>query len=84
MSLQPQLNEVKKAREIAERAIKNIVLWEEKEKQNIRIAMLNMESMYGTDETPEDAFKRACHHNEAQGISEKLISIYIQTGKAGI
>ncbi|PUU76101.1 hypothetical protein B9Z19DRAFT_991852 [Tuber borchii] len=78
MSFQLQLNEVEKAREIAERAIKTIA---PKEKQNVWIAMLNMESMYGTDETLEEAFKRACQYNEAQGIYEKLASIYIQTGK---
>jgi len=84
MSFQLQLNEVEKARGISERAIKTIALREEKEKQNVWIAMLNMESMYGTDETLEDAFKRACQYNEAQGIHEKLASIYIQTGKTEV
>ena len=84
MSFQLQLNEVEKTREIAERAIKTIALREEKEKQNVWIAMLNMESMYGADETLEEAFKRACQYNEAQGIHEKLASIYIQTGKTKV
>ncbi|KAG0135944.1 hypothetical protein HOY82DRAFT_479619 [Tuber indicum] len=82
MSFELQLSEVEKAREIAERAIKTIALREESEKQNVWIAMLNMESMYGTDETLEEAFKRACQYNEAQGMHEKLASIYIQTSKA--
>ena len=84
MSFQLQLNEVEKAREIAERAIKTIALREEKEKRNVWIAMLNMESMYGTDETLEEAFKRACQYKEAQGIYEKLASIYIQSGKTEV
>ena len=84
MSFQLQLNEVEKAREIAERAIKTIALREEKEKQNVWTAMLNMESTYGTDETLEEAFKRACQYNEAQSIHEKLASIYIQTGKTEV
>ncbi|PWW72721.1 nucleic acid-binding protein [Tuber magnatum] len=81
MSFQLRLSEVEKSREIAERAIKTIALREEKEKQNVWIAMLNMESMYGTDETLEEVFKRACQYNEAQDIHEKLASIHIQTGK---
>ena len=92
MAFQISLNEVEKAREIAERATKTIALREEKEKQNVWMAMLNMESMYGTDETLEEAFKRACQrngtcqHNEAnlKGIYEKLASIYIQTGKTKV
>ena len=79
-----EFNEVEKAREIADRAIKIIALREGKEKHIVWIAMLNMESMYGTDETLGGAFKRACQYNEVQGISEKLVSIYIQTGKAGM
>ncbi|RPA89371.1 nucleic acid-binding protein [Choiromyces venosus 120613-1] len=82
MSFQLQLSEVEKAREIAERAVKTIALREEKEKQNVWIAMLNMESMYGTDESLEEVFKRACQYNEAQDIHEKLASICIQTGKS--
>ncbi|CUS13120.1 unnamed protein product [Tuber aestivum] len=84
MSFQLQLSEVAKSREIAERAIKTIALREEKEKQNVWIAMLNMESMYGTDETLEEVFKKACQYNEAQEIHEKLASIHIQTGKTEV
>jgi len=54
-SFQLQLNEVEKARDMAKRALKSIVLQDEKEKQNFWIAILNMESVYGTDETPERA-----------------------------
>ena len=81
MSFQLQLSETEKARGIAERALKTIGIREEKEKLNIWIAMLNMESMYGTNESLEAVFKRACQYNDTQDVHERLASIYIQTGK---
>ena len=76
-----QLSEVDKAREIAERALRTIGITEETEKMNIWIGMLNLENTYGTDELVEQTFKRACQYNDPQEIHERLISIYIQSGK---
>ncbi|EKD20395.1 uncharacterized protein L3040_004320 [Drepanopeziza brunnea f. sp. 'multigermtubi'] len=81
MAFQMQLSELSKAREVAERAIKTINIREETEKMNVWIALLNLENAYGSDETVEEVFKRACQYNDAQEIYERLTSIYIQSGK---
>jgi rRNA biogenesis protein RRP5 len=51
------------------------------EKLNIWVALLNMENTYGDDDSLEEVFKRACQYNEPQEIYERMISIYIQSGK---
>jgi rRNA biogenesis protein RRP5 len=81
MAFQMQLSELDKARNIAERAIKSINIREETEKMNVWIALLNLENAYGSDETVDAVFKRACQYNDAQEIHERLTSIYIQSGK---
>ena len=80
MAFQLQLSEVNRAREIAERALKTINIREETEKMNVWIGLLNLENTYGSDESLDDAFKRACQYNDSQEIHERLISIYIQSG----
>ena len=80
MAFQLQLSEVNKAREIAERALKTINIREETEKMNVWIGLLNIENTYGSDESLDDVFKRACQYNDSQEIHERLISIYIQSG----
>ncbi|KAH6723897.1 hypothetical protein BKA61DRAFT_648930 [Leptodontidium sp. MPI-SDFR-AT-0119] len=81
MAFQMQLSELSKAREVAERAIKTINIREETEKMNVWIALLNLENAYGSDESVDEVFKRACQYNDAQEIHERLTSIYIQSGK---
>jgi rRNA biogenesis protein RRP5 len=81
MAFQMRLSELSKAREVAERAIKTINIREETEKMNVWIALLNLEVAYGSDETVEEMFKRACQYCDQQEIHEKLASIYIQSGK---
>lgn len=81
MAFQMQLSELAKAREVAERAIKTINIREDAEKMNVWIALLNLENAYGSDESVEEVFKRACQYNDAQEIHERLTSIYIQSGK---
>lgn len=80
MAFQLQLSEATKAREIAERAICTISLREETEKMNVWVALLNLENTYGTDESLEEVFQRACQYNDSQDIHERLISIHIQSG----
>ena len=80
MAFQLQLSEAGKAREIAERALKTINIREETEKMNVWVALLNLENAYGSDESLEDVFKRACQYNDSQEIHERLISTYIQSG----
>lgn len=81
MAFQLQLSEISKAREIAERALKTINIREEIEKMNMWIGLLNLENTYGSDESLDAVFKRACQYNDSQEIHERLISIYIQSGQ---
>ncbi|OAA38363.1 Nucleic acid-binding, OB-fold-like protein [Metarhizium rileyi] len=81
MAFQMQVSELPKAREVAERAIKSINIREETEKLNVWVAYLNLEVAYGTKQTVEDVFKRACQYNDEQEVHERLASIYIQSEK---
>jgi rRNA biogenesis protein RRP5 len=81
MAFQMQVSELAKAREVAERALKTINIREDAAKLNVWIAYLNLEVAYGTDETVEDVFKRACTYNDEQTVCERLASIYIKSGK---
>ncbi|EIT75965.1 rRNA processing protein [Aspergillus oryzae 100-8] len=81
MAFQLELGEVEKAREIAERALRTITIGQDAEKLNIWVAMLNLENTYGNDDTIDEVFKRACQYNDTQEVYERLISIYIQSGK---
>jgi rRNA biogenesis protein RRP5 len=81
MAFQLELSEVDKAREIGERAIRSISIGQDAEKLNIWVALLNLENTYGTDDSLDEVFKKACQYNDTQEIYERLISIFIQSGK---
>ncbi|KXG47829.1 Nucleic acid-binding, OB-fold [Penicillium griseofulvum] len=81
MAFQLELGEVEKARATAERALRTITMGQDAEKLNIWVALLNMENTYGDDDSLEEVFKRACQYNDPQEIYERMISIYIQSGK---
>lgn len=77
MSFQLQLSEVEKAREIGERALKTINYNDEQEKLNIWIALLNLENSFGTEESLEETFKKACQFMDSLTMHQKLASIFI-------
>jgi rRNA biogenesis protein RRP5 len=81
MSFQLPLSEVDKAREIARRAIRTINFREEKEKLNVWIALLNLENVYGTDESLDTVFKEAARANDSKTIHLRLASIFDQSDK---
>ena len=81
MSFQLQLSEVEKAREIGRRALETINFREEQEKLNAWIGLLNLENVYGTDETMETTFKEAARHNDSKTVHLRLASIFDQTEK---
>ena len=83
MAFQLQLSEVPKAREIAERATRTIVQSRDTDGEvlNVWVAYLNLENTYGSEETVEEVFRRACEHNDVEEMHSRLISIYIQSGK---
>ncbi|KAF8973590.1 hypothetical protein BDZ97DRAFT_1751613 [Flammula alnicola] len=81
MSFQLPLSEIDKAREIARRAIKTINFREEKEKLNVWIALLNLENVYGTDETLDSVFKEAARANDSKMVHLRLATIFDQSDK---
>lgn len=81
MSFQLQLSEVEKAREIARRALQTISFREEQEKLNVWIALLNLENIYGTEESMEATFKDAARHNDSKTIHLRLATIFDQSDK---
>ncbi|KAF3986652.1 hypothetical protein FT663_03036 [Candidozyma haemuli var. vulneris] len=81
MSFQLQLGEIEKSREIAERALKTINYREEQEKMNIWIAILNLENSFGSDESLDEAFKRATQYIDSLTMHQKLIGIYVLSEK---
>ncbi|KAB8360835.1 hypothetical protein FH972_024569 [Carpinus fangiana] len=81
MAFQLDLGEVESARQIAERALREISIREQDEKLNVWVALLNLENAYGSDESLEDVFKRVCEVSEGLEMHERLASIYIDSGK---
>ncbi|KAF8819932.1 pre-rRna processing protein [Cardiosporidium cionae] len=74
MAYHLQLQELAKARIIAERAIEAISFREEAEKYNIWVAYLNMECTYGTNLA--SVFSRAIQYNDAKKMYLQMVSIY--------
>ncbi|KAI8634910.1 nucleic acid-binding protein [Xylariaceae sp. FL1651] len=81
MAFQMQVNELPKARAVAERAVATINSSEETEKLNAWIAYLNLEVRFGNEDTVDDVFKRACQVNDQQEVYQRLASIYVQDNK---
>ena len=54
---------------------------EEQEKQNIWIAYLNLENLYGSPETLQAVFDRALQYNDKLSMYNQLIQIYVKSGK---
>ncbi|KAI9461178.1 nucleic acid-binding protein [Russula earlei] len=81
MSFQLQLSEIEKAREVAKRALDTISFREEREKLNVWIALMNLENVYGSEESLESAFRDAARHCEPKTVHLRLASILEESGK---
>ena len=81
MSFQIQLSEIEKAREVARRALEAINFREEQERLNVWIALLNLENIYGTEQTIGDTFKDAVRRNDAKTVYLGLAAIFEQSEK---
>ena len=57
------------------------IVREENEKLNVWIASLNLECLYGTDETLQNVFSEAVKRNEPKKVYLKTTDIYIRNGK---
>ncbi|XP_077380962.1 protein RRP5 homolog isoform X2 [Festucalex cinctus] len=76
-----QGTQIEQARAVAERAIKTISFREEQEKQNVWVALLNLEIMYGTEESLKKVFERALQFCEPMPIYQQLADIYTKSDK---
>uniref|UniRef100_A0A8D0CUM6 Protein RRP5 homolog n=1 Tax=Sander lucioperca TaxID=283035 RepID=A0A8D0CUM6_SANLU len=76
-----QATQIEQARAVAERAIKTISFREEQEKLNVWVALLNLENMYGTEESLKKVFERALQFCEPMPVYQQLADIYAKSDK---
>ncbi|XP_078499820.1 protein RRP5 homolog isoform X1 [Lissotriton helveticus] len=81
MAFHLHATEIEKARAVAERALKTISFREEQEKLNVWVAFLNLENLYGTEETLMKVFDRAVQYNEPLKVFMQLGDIYSNAEK---
>ncbi|XP_066096487.1 LOW QUALITY PROTEIN: protein RRP5 homolog [Saccopteryx bilineata] len=73
--------EKQKARAVAERALKTISFREEQEKLNVWVALLNLENMYGSQESLTKVFEQAVQYNDPLKVFLQLADVYTKSGK---
>ncbi|CAL8332402.1 unnamed protein product [Merluccius merluccius] len=76
-----QATQIEQARSVAERALKTISFREEQEKLNVWVALLNLENMYGTEESLKKVFERAQQFCEPMPVFQQLADIYARSSK---
>ncbi|XP_069561077.1 protein RRP5 homolog isoform X2 [Brachyistius frenatus] len=76
-----QATQIEQARAVAERALKTISFREEQEKLNVWVALLNLENMYGTEESLKKVFERAVQFCEPMPVYQQLADIYAKSDK---
>jgi rRNA biogenesis protein RRP5 len=81
MAFQLQLSEIEKAREIGRRALKAINFREEQERLNVWIALLNLETSYGTEASLDAVFKEAARANDSKTIHWRLAVLLDESQK---
>ncbi|XP_062865750.1 protein RRP5 homolog [Trichomycterus rosablanca] len=81
MAFQLQATQIEQARAVAERALKTISFREEQEKLNVWVALLNLENMYGTEESLQKVFERAIQYCEPMAVYQQLADIYTNSNK---
>ncbi|XP_037545618.1 protein RRP5 homolog [Nematolebias whitei] len=76
-----QATQIEQARAVAERALKTISFREEQEKLNVWVALLNLENLYGTEESLKKVFERALQFCEPRPVYQQLADIYTNSSK---
>ena len=84
MVFQRELNEIEKARQIARRALATMNPREEKERLDVWTALLHLENDFGSPDLVDETFKEACQNNDAREVHERMIKIYISSGKLDV
>jgi rRNA biogenesis protein RRP5 len=73
--------EVEKAKAVAQRALSTISYNKENEKLNVWVALLNLENMYGTQQSLNGVFQSALQQNDPGKVYWKMIAIYKKSDK---
>lgn len=81
MAFHLQATQIEQARSVAERALKTICFREEQEKLNVWVALLNLENLYGTEESLKKVFERAQQFCEPMPVYQQLADIYAKSEK---
>ncbi|XP_063056159.1 protein RRP5 homolog isoform X2 [Engraulis encrasicolus] len=81
MAFHLQATEIEQARAVAERALKTISFREEQEKLNVWVALMNLENMYGSEESLQKVFERAVQYCEPMPVYQRLADIYATSNK---
>lgn len=81
---QRELSEIEKARQIARRALATINPREEKERLDVWTALLHLENDFSSDDVVEETLKEASQNNDAREVHERMIKIYISSGKLDV
>ncbi|KZV74937.1 nucleic acid-binding protein [Peniophora sp. CONT] len=81
MSFLLQLGDADKAREVGRRAVQTISFREEQERLNVWIALLNLENVYGSEESLDAVFKDAARHCDSKTIHLRMATIFEQSEK---
>ncbi|XP_064601057.1 protein RRP5 homolog [Liolophura sinensis] len=76
-----EMTEIEKARAVLERALQTINFREEQEKLNIWVGYLNLENMYGTEESLNSVLTQALRQNDQLSVYSQLINIYVKSAK---
>lgn len=84
MVFQRELNEIEKARQIARRALATMNPREEKERLDVWTALLHLENDFGSPDLIDETFKEACQNNDSREVHERMIKIYISSGKLDV
>lgn len=73
--------EIEKARAVARRALMSIQFREEQEKLNVWMALLNLEHLYGTQDSLDGVFQEALQFNDPLKVYMHLAQIYMAGNK---
>ena len=76
MEFHINLMQMDHARQVAERALVTIGEREEVEKTNVWVAFLNLENLFGTDETLKKVWDRAVRYCDEENLYWKMIAIF--------
>lgn len=81
MSTALKMVDLSRSRIIAERALTSISFRQEQEKMNLWLAYLNMENLYGTEESLRKIFERSCVYCDSKVMHLQMAKIFVNSGK---